>query len=507
MQAREDLLLAEARFRLIKTHLRATVVGTREGCLDPGLGLRHGVGPLAFADRRLPFLEQGDHLGVAEGQRLPPVQVLESAREIILAEQRLGLAQEGLHPQLRLPVAPPRGGGGQGLPGFRAARGGGVQAELQVEPVLGAAGRRQGDPDGAAGQPGEAPLQVPTGDVARSPQGREGGGDLPGVGEALPRLFGQRLEDERPQLRGEPPPGIAVGEVDRRPEQMAGDQRGGIAPLDGVPAGEQLIEDDAEGVEVAPGVHHRGPLGPELLGRRVADLAEEDPGAGQVARLDAGVQHLGDPEVDQLDLGLAVGIGGEHQVVGGDVAMDEPLGMEIADGAQRLLGDLQGEPQGGGAAVAQDLLQRHAVDELHDDEGGAVVLVDGEIDEVRDVGVPELDGDPGLALEPGLELGVGDELRAHHLDDPHVVEEPVAYLVDSTHPTLAELLEDLVLAFDTPQRDGTHLRLLQPNFNTWDRSGYHRRGAGPTAGGPSLPAPLPLSPAGLKAAPVQPARE
>ena len=110
--------------------------------------------------------------------------------------------------------------------------------------------------------------------------------------------------------------------------------------------------------------------------------------------------------------------------------------------------DLEGQRQAGGPLRVQELREVHALDELHDDVGGAVV-VEGEVVERAMLGCLQPRSPSWPRRGTRRSLGVGDDVRLHHLDDADLVEEPVADLVDGAHAALADLLEDLVLAFET----------------------------------------------------------
>ena len=114
-----------------------------------------------------------------------------------------------------------------------------------------------------------------------------------------------------------------------------------------------------------------------------------------------------DAEVE--DGGVAVGA--DEDVAGLDVAVDEALGVDVVEAGAQLRARC-GAPR---AAVAAALrLQRAsrrgvALQLLHHDEGAALVPADG-VDE-HDVGVLEVGGEPGLALEAGDELLVARTAR------------------------------------------------------------------------------------------------
>jgi hypothetical protein len=145
---------------------------------------------------------------------------------------------------------------------------------------------------------------------------------------------------------------------------------GEVALADEEPlAGEQLVEHDAHGEDVAASVDRQAP---HLLGRHVAELALED----ARLRLAGLARGLGDAEVDELHLAV---VRDEH-VLRRDVAVHE---VEVAAGGVLLvvrvveaLADLHGHVAGHGhghglAALArpvEDRAQVLAVHVLHGDE-------------------------------------------------------------------------------------------------------------------------------------------
>jgi len=236
-------------------------------------------------------------------------------------------------------------------------------------------------------------------------------------------------------------------------EEVAGDQRLRGVARNGVVAGGQLVEGDAEGVEVAALVEgDLAAAGAELLGRRVADLAQEEAGPGQVH---GAAQGLGDAQVDELDQGLPLDVLGEHDVVGGDVAVDEVVAVQVGEGLQGLQPELQNQVHAQPAAQAQQLGQVAAVDELHDHHRGAV-LADGEVVDLGDVGVAQADRRAGLPQEAAAQPLVGLEVGPDHLDDPDLFEQAVADLVDRPHAALAQLGQHLVLVFEAGELGDGH---------------------------------------------------
>lgn len=210
---------------------------------------------------------------------------------------------------------------------------------------------------------------------------------------------------------------------------------GEACAVEGGPAREELVEDDAEGVDVGAGVDvaavHACLLGGHVLGR-----AEELRGAGDgglVGELRA--DGLGDPEVDDLGMRLAVDHGDED-VRRLEVAVDDALVVGVLDGETDALEELEPALDGEPVAVAE-LRDGASLDVLHREVGVALLARAGVVD-LGDAGVVH-DGE-GLAL--GLEA-VDDLARGHaRLDD---LERDVALEgdglrgeVDGAEPALAE---------------------------------------------------------------------
>ena len=105
----------------------------------------------------------------------------------------------------------------------------------------------------------------------------------------------------------------------------------GDSPTKGA-ARHHLVEHDAEGVDVAAPVDSE-PLG--LLGREVGRGPHHEPGLGDLL-VDA--DRPGDPEVGHLDLA----VGGDEDVAGLDVAVDDPVAVRVGE----RLGDVGGDRGG-----------------------------------------------------------------------------------------------------------------------------------------------------------------
>ena len=219
--------------------------------------------------------------------------------------------------------------------------------------------------------------------------------------------------------------------------------------LEGQHTRQKLVEHDAEAVEIASAVQLvAARQGPVLLGRGVLQLAEEDARGG---RLDRRFGDFRDAEIDELDQGAALLVARQHEVVGRHVAVDDALAVQVPQGEKRLVGDLEGERQARPPVQLEEIRHVDAVDELHDEIGHAGV-VDGEVVDRADVRVLQPRGGPRLLDEPAPQILVRDDARLHHLDDADLLEKAVADPIDGAHAALADLVEDLVLAFEKRAR-------------------------------------------------------
>src|SRR2546425_892942 len=121
------------------------------------------------------------------------------------------------------------------------------------------------------------------------------------------------------------------------------------------PAGQHLVDDDSERIQISAAVDFLA-CGEkaELLGRRIAQLADKDSGA---RRCVVALIHLRDAEVDELDALVGLFAARDHQVLGADVAMDDarPVdGIDPADGFEKDVLDLVDLAHAAGAEALDD---------------------------------------------------------------------------------------------------------------------------------------------------------
>ncbi len=221
--------------------------------------------------------------------------------------------------------------------------------------------------------------------------------------------------------------------------------------------GQQLVEQDAARVEVAPRVDV---LEVALLGRHVRRRADERPGLRQ-ARLRIGValdllllgdevgrDELGDPEVEDLHPFDFAAFGRRHD--------HDVLGLQIAVDDAEVVGDLErvahfGEdPRRAGLTDRALALEQHveivADDELHRDVRHRLVQTPGQ--DLHRVRMDDEARRLGLALEAAHERPVARQLLVHDLEGDLA---RLAFLLGDPHgghPAFAEEALDGVSAGD-----------------------------------------------------------
>ena len=199
-------------------------------------------------------------------------------------------------------------------------------------------------------------------------------------------------------------------------------------PVEGRAPGEHLVQHHAHGVQVRARVHD-GAAG--LLGGDVPGGAHDRVGLGQRGRrLREGA---GDPEVHDLDAGgppegLILLVPLQHHDVGRlDVPVDHPVFVAVGQRVQDVLGVADGVVQAQLALLGQQLLQRRAVQALHDDVRdllGAVSGVQGDGRVALQLGAQRRHGRGGLRVPilPGVLVQRDERTGVVHGDDARVVQ-------------------------------------------------------------------------------------
>ena len=256
----------------------------------------------------------------------------------------------------------------------------------------------------------------------------EVGGEGLGRRVAIGGIGRERLGEDRIEIAGEGPgelrwrhPSDARGvrRVDarggarrraRRRENLQEPRRPG-GGIERPPAGEQLVQEDGERIDVGGDGHRRARqlLRSGVVGSgdaRAFDRELGEPGSGGGGRIGVGglvgLEELGDSEVEELDRAL----GGHQDVRGLEVAMDDQAGVGGMDGRGHLADELDPDREGvlRGAAGLGD---RHAGDPLEGEVRAPVRRHSG-VEELRDVRMAEGRQNVAFAAEAALHRAPGE---------------------------------------------------------------------------------------------------
>ncbi|MCO5170068.1 MAG: hypothetical protein M9894_27345 [Planctomycetes bacterium] len=309
--------------------------------------------------------------------------------------------------------APGRAGGGAraGVAGDDARRAGGAGASRPAAP------------------PGPGRL------LQRAPPGRRVGrplrpvaaqGERDGAGHDR-RHVGRRALERRGVLRGQLPEEALrrVGLVRRAP-------------------GQRLVEDGRQRPQVGARVDlvARG-----LLGAHVAQGADDPPRLGHVgARVAA--RRLGDPEVEEPHVPVV----GQHDVVGLEVAVDDPRRVRLGQRLERLLPERQDLRRRRPPGPRQPRRQRLAAHEVHGQVEPPVGLLAVVAHDDRVLVHERLPG-RDLPQEARPRRRVAQEVAVHELERHLAPVERLPRAVDGAHGARAEPLEQGVL----PGHDAVYL--------------------------------------------------
>jgi hypothetical protein len=248
------------------------------------------------------------------------------------------------------------------------------------------------------------------------------------VGLLLQAVEEQRLERRgqvRPQRRGRR----------RRLRRVRHHQRERLRVHERRPPGEDLVQHDAERVQVGAGVDG---LAAGLLGRHVAAGAEHR--ARQ--RVRRALEDPRDAEVDDPRDEVPVGLLHEH-VPRLEIAVNHPLIVRCLQAGEDAVPDLGGHVEGHRAPPRRHELGEGArVDVLHDQRDELAVRDD--VVHGHHVGVRQQARDPALAQEPAAHARVADEVGLQHLERDPAAQRAVGREVHGGHPTFADPpLEDV----------------------------------------------------------------
>ena len=208
---------------------------------------------------------------------------------------------------------------------------------------------------------------------------------------------------------------------------------------EGAASGEHLVEQRAKGKDVAAMI---GGLAAHLLRRHVPGGPEHQAWRRHGKRghgrcVPVGRYEPGDAEVQDLGAPL----GSHEDVVGLQIAMDDPLLVRGGQAGRDLHGQIAGSPWRQRSA-REERAQGLAFEQLRHDVRH--VAVDVHVEDDDDPGVVEGGGGPGLLREPGQALGIACELRGQDLDGDVTAQPRVESPVNLAHAAGADGRNDFV---------------------------------------------------------------
>jgi hypothetical protein len=214
--------------------------------------------------------------------------------------------------------------------------------------------------------------------------------------------------------------------------------------------GQQLVEDDPEGVLIGPAVHL---LALELFGGQVAQLTLHFPGFPTTQLVfgggDAEVHHFGQavqPDHHVLRADVPVhDLQGVARLVGGPVGVEQAQGRVVGDRRRQPLG----QPLFGQLGGLRQNRQIGAADVLHGQEVHASIFTD--VVDRHHVGVVEPGRGAGLVEELSQKLGLFGDVGLQALQHHQAVEAGGARLPgqeDIAHPSRGQAPNDLVFIED-----------------------------------------------------------
>ena len=221
--------------------------------------------------------------------------------------------------------------------------------------------------------------------------------------------------------------------------------RVGRLPIEGRAPRGAFVEDDAKAIQVASEVDFRAArlLGRHVLRRREQLIRVFDE---RIVWIDLAASDAKVEEFDDLLLGTQ--ILGEEDVLGFDVAVDDPGGVNGVQSLQDLHGDLGELSKREDLVVLHPLEELLAVEDLHGDKT-APLLLDAVLVDTDDIFGGDLGAQERLALEAFEDIGVGGVFVAHHLERDRLPARPIVLEafrgVDLAHTSCADEAEDAIV--------------------------------------------------------------
>jgi hypothetical protein len=161
---------------------------------------------------------------------------------------------------------------------------------------------------------------------------------------------------------------------------------------------------------------------------------------------------LGQPEIEHLDELAVCPAGAEEDVLGFEVAVDDPLLVRRIQRVGDLRADRHRLSQWNSFFPLEAVGQRLALQVLHHEVELALRRV-AEVRDVHDVLVPDLIDRLGLGDEPRDDVGILRQLRVDRLHGDLLPDDRVLRQVHHPHAPLSELGGNLVVSDRVPDID------------------------------------------------------
>ncbi len=255
------------------------------------------------------------------------------------------------------------------------------------------------------------------------------------------RLLGEAPEDDGDENLRNAPLGGDLARVPRRAREVGEHDLGRRVGLEGEVAGQELIENDADGVEIAPRIERvaAGLLGAHVFGRTAHDPRARDASLGRFRA------HLGEAEVDDFD---EVGPGAdllEDDVLGLEVPVDDVGIVRFGECRESLAKNVDDAPGREGPVFVRHTREIAPAQELHHEVELAVGSL-AEVDDADRVRMIEAAGRAGLGDEARGGVLLADEVRVDDLHRDRTSEVRLLGSVNPTHAADADQLQNEVSA-------------------------------------------------------------
>ncbi len=265
----------------------------------------------------------------------------------------------------------------------------------------------------------------------------EADGELFGALEAIARFFRERLQRDVDERLGDHAIRRDRRRVRRRLRQVHQDDLRGRLRLEGQPSRKELVENDADRVEVAARVER---VAATLLGRHVLGRAAHDSGARD-RRLRFLDLHLREAEVDDLHEVAAAAHRLEDDVLGLEVAVDDVEVMRFGERRERLSEHVDHAPERERPVLVRHAREVFAAQVLHDEVELAVVGL-AEIDDRDRVRVVQSARRARLGDEARDRVLFAREVRVNDLHRDRATERRLLRAIHAAHAADADELED-----------------------------------------------------------------